>query len=614
LKDLSPEHLAKLNPEVLDAKRWGVQHPNASHQQISEEIDKSMNQADSSEYLESREGFSTMRRLSKHPNLSSEHINKYIQKAVDAPDNGRHSSFYSNAITAVEHPNASEDNLRLAVQSFSNAYSQTAFAKHPKLPQDLVESFIKHEDDNVRGAIALNPSLNPEQFDRLLKDKYPWVATNAAGNPNIPEDLLRKILSTPSQDAYSSINKAAVTNNSLPKDLMMKYIQQGLGPDNTNWDNWGHRIVHNANLPPEALSMILKTHHSVSPRVENMRETALAHHRITAGNLTEAIPNMQYHEVNRIFNHAKVTSNHISAMVNHPDRDVRERLANVLTHSENPKVTPEHFSTLLNDKTLGPHSQRALAESNRLTPEHISHILKTNPRLASTAASNRNASAENIAEAMQSQDPVVRAAAAGNSNMAPAQLAQALQDVDEGVRFNAIDTGRPDITPQQLTQVLNTETNKETIRSVLNHPNRQQSHFLQVLQSQVPDAAEMVVRNYTNELSPAGVEMALTHPDQQVRNSVLRNKNKLTYSQIVRVLSSDPSADNIRIALRKFSPKGSAGIAILNKLAEHPNASVRTAVASSMHTPTETLKKLAQDSDAMVVDSAKYALRWKGGG
>ena len=104
------------------------------------------------------------------------------------------------SVTKIAYPDA-EQAAPSILFSFA-AYQISQLFRHPNCPQKLLAKHVNSNEEEIRIAIAGNPSLNKIQQKKLAQDKNLSVLISLLGNTNL----------TPSNKTILDVNLSAATN------------------------------------------------------------------------------------------------------------------------------------------------------------------------------------------------------------------------------------------------------------------------------------------------------------------------------------------------------------------------------------------------------------------
>jgi hypothetical protein len=129
--------------------------------------------------------------------------------------------------------------------------SESSFASNPNLPEDLMRKIDKNNDFSNMNRISLasNPKLPRDLLDKYLVDKNEAIRGHARSNPKLPQEILREMY-----NAGESMAGLAGHSN-LPEDLM-RAIDKRANDKITDW--YLHSILaENPKLPRDLLDKYL---------------------------------------------------------------------------------------------------------------------------------------------------------------------------------------------------------------------------------------------------------------------------------------------------------------------------------------------------------------------
>ncbi len=134
-------------------------------------------------------------------------------------------------ICCAENPNCPLD--MMSAYRSQHRLIRAAVASNPRLPEEWHRSLSRDIYPKVREAIAERDDVDPEILRRLARDRsIVYVRPAVAGNPRTPEESLRALARSESED----IRRALAANPSTPLDILRSLSDQEPADDSVDED------------------------------------------------------------------------------------------------------------------------------------------------------------------------------------------------------------------------------------------------------------------------------------------------------------------------------------------------------------------------------------------
>lgn len=435
------EHV-QLNEKRPEVRAQAAKHPAATSEQIHRAMDEQ-------KYPEIR------RAAMQNPSASVEHLAKGI---VD-PDQGVR-------VTAASHKNMNSELIKKAKDHEHGTDALKIYLRGDAATHDDLMQGLGHPDREVRAAAIKNPSITSEHIEKAMKD--PDIAHTAIEHRNATPEQISRVL-----DRDSASDERLHLPISRRSDLTPEHIDKILkGKNIKSWatrraaehplasqQTLEHVMTHHADPDTRAIAYQAGIKRFPKQAAQYAQQGMQTKPTLSTGAWGEAVNN---HIKAAVISHKSVTGEQLLASIRdhkEPNNVVREAL-------RNKNITKAHLNAVL-DRPLGRsyfayenvkkamnHKQadssivaRGLnsdnAEINKIaikskhtTPEQISNHLTpdTNPIVAKYAAGHKNATAENITQALGHRLMSVRKAALLNRNRTQDHIRQATNDRDVRIR------------------------------------------------------------------------------------------------------------------------------------------------------------------------------------
>lgn len=508
---------------------------------------------------------------------------------------------------AVAHPNTASETLERC-HADPDWHTRMGVAKNPKTPPATLSAMAADTDPDVRQAVALHLSTPLESLERLAADELPDVRARVAENLCTPPGLLRQL----AQDDHWQVRQAVAANLSTPAKVLEQLAQD---PDR----DVRQAVADNPQVPEAALEPLFagwfagldagmslvelyrraKNHEPLSPELLDKlaqgcdwaRRLAARHPLTPPETLWVLGRDDDWRMRQAVATNTGLAPDLLLMLSHDPDADVRRAVA------VHPQVTAEILERLCTDDQpdirlqVAQHPQAPLLALRVLLAdpdESVRRAAQAHPQAPpALLAQYRRAEALDpslegeFLQQLARQSPWSRALAAQNPATPLEALRELISDSEWSVRQAA--ARNPALTPEMLA-MLAQDADRDVRQAVAEHPHTPQATLCALLR----DADENVRLT------------ALRHP--RLDPQTLREYR----AQLALQASRSRFALNRAVALStpEIPPQELSRV----RHWAAPEWLVRHAVAQNPSTPVEVLKRLAQDGNRLVRNTAVESL------
>jgi hypothetical protein len=375
--------------------------------------------------------------LKKYTNINdpNDHILRPENRTYgDAPD-----AFTHTVNKWVNHhfPGKEDAIYRKHDQVYDDTGNDTVMGKKA-IPEAIASHF-----SGLHARAATHPDLQPEHITSMLQADHIHArhVGYALSHPNATTENITQAMNHENEGVQISALRNRKANAS--------HITQGL---NSSSPHVQRAAIENKNATPEHIEKAMNSDKWT------LRARAAAHKNATADQLTKAL-------------HDKHEDVRLAAISNEHNPNVNASHVGLGIHENQPSIvrefaaghkaaTPEHINTALNDGG--------------------EHLTSTNRRIRSYAASNPNASSENIHRAMDHDQHIsIRSRGLHNPNATGEHVMKALSDPDVDMKVDAVRHKK--VTAEHLDKAAS-DPSISVKYEVINHPLATKEHMKRAME------------------------------------------------------------------------------------------------------------------------------------
>ena len=263
--------------------------------------------------------------------------------------------------------------------------------------------------------------------------------------------------------------------------------------------------VGHPDLQPEHITSILQADHIHARHVAR----AVQHPNASVENITQAMTHKQEGVQAAALRSPNANEDHITQGMNSPSRFVQ------MSAIDHPKANAVHLDKAMKDDSWTLRA-RAVGHKNA-TAEHLTKGLQDdheNVRMAAIANEGPNSNASHVGLGIHpSQPDIVREFAAGHSKATPEHLNTALNDANQRVRSYA--ASNPNASSENLHRAMDDDQHVGIRSRGLMNPNATAEHVMRGLDDTDSNVRIDAIRH--KKVTPEHIEKAVTDPAMHVR-------------------------------------------------------------------------------------------------
>ncbi len=501
--------------------------------------------------------------------------------------------------------------LQIAAKSEDRDFREQ-IAQNPKTPTSVLELLAKDEDEDVRRRVAENTNTPTSVLELLAKDSS--VRSEVAKNPNTPTSVLKLL----AKDEDEDVRRRVAENPNTPTSVL-----ELLAKDESS--SVRSEVAENPKSPISVLELLAKDEYSHVQSSVAKNPNTPASVLVTLASVLELLAKDESSSVRcEVAENPKSPTSVLELLAKDEDEDVRRRVA------ENPNTPISVLKLLAKDEDRG--VRRSVAQ-NPNTPtsvlellakdedEYVRRSVAQNPNTPTSvlellakdeSSSVRSEVAENpkspisvLEHLAKDEDWHVRGGVANNLNTPIPILEILAKDEDSRVRSRVAKNPN---TPTSVLELLAKEEDEYVRGGVTQNPNTPDAvkeylwsiYINWLYKNEIPESIQITkLKNCILSRLGTGLQDRVDSAKKNKELSGLRNEF------ITRMVAgSKPSITRCVAFLLDDCPAAS--------LAKYQRSSwwiERCAIAQNKNVPENVLKKLLNDANLLVKNSALFSFQ-----
>ena len=487
-------------------------------------------------------------------------------------------------------------------------------AKNPNTPTSVLKLLAKDEDEDVRSSVAQNPNTPTSVLELLAKDESSSVRSEVAENPNTPTSVLKLLAKDEDEDVRSSVAKNPNTPTAV-LELLAKDEDRGVRCE----------VAENPKSPISVLELLAKEEDEYVQSSVAKNPNTPASVLVTLASVLELLAKDESSSVRcRVAENPKSPTSVLELLAKDEDEDVRRRVA------ENPNTPISVLKLLAKDEdedvrrrvAQNPNTPISVLEllakdedkyvrsnvaENPNTPTSVLELLAKdeNENVRSEVAENPKSPISMLEHLAKDEDWHVRGGVANNLNTPIPILEILAKDEDECVRRSVAQNPN---TPTSVLELLAKEEDEYVRGGVTQNPNTPDAvkeylwsiYINWLYKNEIPESIQITeLKNFILSRLGTGLQDRVDSAKKNKELSGLRNEF------ITRMVAgSKPSITRCVAFLLDDCPAAS--------LAKYQRSSwwiERCAIAQNKNVPENVLKKLLNDANLLVKNSALFSFQ-----
>jgi len=435
-------------------------------------------------------------------------------------------------------------------------------AKNPNTPTSVLKLLAKDEDEDVRRRVAENPNTPTSVLELLAKNESSSVRSEVAENPKSPISVLEHL----AKDEYSHVQSSVAKNPNTPASVLVTLasVLELLAKDESS--SVRCEVAENPKSPTSVLELLAKDEN------ENVRR--------------------------RVAENPNTPISVLKLLAKDENENVRRRVA------KNPNTPISVLELLAKDEDE--YVQRSVAQ-NPNTPASVLELLAKdeNENVRSKVAENPKSPFSVLEHLAKDEDWHVRGGVANNLNTPIPILEILAKDEDSRVRSSVAENPK---TPTSVLELLAKEEDEYVRGGVTQNPNTPDAvkeylwsiYINWLYKNEIPESIQITkLKNCILSRLGTGLQDRVDSAKKNKELSGLRNEF------ITRMVAgSKPSITRCVAFLLDDCPAAS--------LAKYQRSSwwiERCAIAQNKNVPENVLKKLLNDANLLVKNSALFSFQ-----